>query len=118
MPTSNYREMTGHAKVPKTKALKASIKSTIPQMPTVPVIGQVLDISPIMIFQDEGEDGKLGTPMSKIRWFPEQKEWRQVGRNAAGMFVFFLNEPEANHTKCVIRSIIPTKTACYAELLA
>ncbi len=111
MPTSNYREMTGHARGPK-KALKG----TIPQMPTVPVIGQTLDISPIMIFQDEVE-GKLGTPMSKIRWFPEQKEWRQVGRNAAGMFVFFINEPEANHTKCVIRSIIPSKTACYAELL-
>lgn len=101
----NYRELTSHSHNPG-------------RTPTVPRVGQRIDISPIMIFQDEDpETHKLGTPMSKLRYFEDKGEWRQVGRNEAGMFFFFLNEPEASHTACIVRSIIPSQTACYADLI-
>ncbi len=105
--SNNYTSLTGHKRKPK--------PPHGPQM--VPKIDQRLVISTIMIFQDEAEEGKLCTPMSKIRWFPEQNEWRQVGRHEAGMFVFFNNEPQPTHTACIVRSIIPSRTACYADLV-
>lgn len=117
---SNYRNMTSHkAKAkPKPKNKDAPRSPVSERVPTVPDIGQRIAISPIMIFQDEDDAGKPKTPMSKMRYFPDTKEWRQVGRSETGMFFFFTNDPDATHTACIVQSIIPSGTGCYAELVA
>lgn len=105
---SNYKPLTSHS-LPKAKAKT--------KVPIIPEIGQRVAFDSSLVSQDE-EPGtqKLGTPMSKVRYFPTSKAWKQVGRHEAGMFVFFINEPEPHHTAFVIQSIIPTQTACYAKL--
>lgn len=104
---SNPRELTTH-----------SIMRRKIRLPTVPRIGQQIMFNSELVAQDiNPTTQKLGTPMSKIRYFADAGEWRQVGRHEAGMLVFFQNEPTAEHKAFVIRSIIPTQTAAYADLV-
>ncbi len=84
--------------------------------PNVPMVGQRIEIDLTRIRQDsDGE--KLGTPMTKIQYSAKDQTWRQAGRKEAGMYVFFQNDPEYNHTACIIRRVIPQGTACYADLV-
>lgn len=83
--------------------------------PAVPNVAQSISVDLSLIVQEE-ENGVLKTPMTKIRFFPDGG-WKQVPRTEAGMFVFFNNEPKPHHKYFVITSIIPSKTACYADLM-
>lgn len=82
-----------------------------------PYLGQEIDCDISWIRQDETADGVATTPMTKIRFDPETAKWKQVRPSEAGMYVFFINEPEVIHKSFLIKSIIPSHTGCYAELL-
>lgn len=105
---SNYKEMTAH----KFRA-KKEVRSY-----SVPRIGQRIELNHAFVAQDrDAETGKPLTPMAKMRFFNAEKEWRLVPRHEAGMLVFFNSPPLDTHTHLVVTSIIPSKTACYADSL-
>ena len=81
----------------------------------VPTIGTEVSFDPRLVTQEEYPDGSIGTPCSKVRFI--DGTWKQLSKNNAGMFVFFQNDPQASHTAFIIRSIIPSRTACYADLI-
>ncbi len=79
---------------------------------TVPLIGTkiVLNLDQV---QFEDEEGKPRTPMMKARFDHRNKFWRQVGLNAAGLLLFFLEEPQDHHTQVEIVRLIPSARAGY-----
>jgi hypothetical protein len=104
MPHANYRELTAHVKKPDRAP------------PTVPKIGQEIDLDLTLVIQEtDPETNQNRTPMAKIRYFADMKAWKQVPRHEAGMMVFFQAEPALTHKRMVIRSIVPSMTAAYAD---
>lgn len=81
-----------------------------------PDIGTVIACDLALIRQDDTQEGTSTTPMTKIR-MDESGNWSQVSPREAGLYVFFLTEPDVLHTKFEVVSVIPSNTGCYAKLL-
>lgn len=111
---SNYRPMTQHAK----RAPKAERSKRINPLPVIPEVGTCIELRQELVTQEEVAEGKLATPMTKIRWFEDAGCWKQIDINEAGLRIFLQNPLFPEHRFFVITSIIPKGTACYAKAVA
>lgn len=81
-----------------------------------PAVGTIIACDLSFIRQDDTQEGTSTTPMTKIR-LSHDGTWQQVRPQEAGLYVFFITEPDVLHTKFEIVSVIPSNTGCYAKLL-
>jgi hypothetical protein len=111
----NYKDMTSHSlrKPPAARILRAPAVVVEKGNPVLPKVGQRIDIDIAIVGAGTGT-----TPITKIRFAETLQRWVQVPKDEAGMLVFFNNTPDPKiHSALVIKSIIPTGTACYADLV-
>ena len=108
----NHRDLTSHSlrKPPASRILRQPTVILVEPKPnTIPGVGLKIVLNHQLVGPTRGR-----TPMTKVRYV-DDLGWTQVGPEEAGLLVFLNNEPLPEHNTLVIKSIIPSGSACYAD---